>query len=125
MIAPHYDEQSARALLYALLVEAGEVAGHVSDISERTMADGGIGYAPVMRVHGRIEWSSRPIWAGAEAGEAELAKRFAIDVARSHTIDVLCESVYRLQHWHETLARYRRSPMNPDLNPVTGEHDNA
>ena len=115
-----FDEQSARAMLYALLVSKGEIAGFLADTEEVTHADGRIGYRPMVKRHGRVYWHRRAtIDAAPDTEDAKLAWKFAIDVARSHAVDLIVASAKIDPEWTETLCRYRREPTDPRLNPIT------
>ena len=123
---PSFDEQSARAALYALLVCAGEVAGFFADTEEVTHADGAIGYRPIVRRNGAIVWYRKvPINAAAGTDDARVAQWFAVDVARAHAVDRIMALAQADPDWGETLRRYRREPTNPILNsqPSTERKD--
>ncbi len=118
--APSFDEQSARAMLYGLLVCAGEVAGFFADTEEVTHADGKIGYRPIVRRHAVICWHRKnTIDATADTEDAKLARRFALDVARAMAVDLIIGFAREDPAWTETLCRFRREPTDPSLNSIT------
>lgn len=122
--APPFDEQSGRAIVYALLVECGEIAGFSAETEERTQADGTMGAAPVVRRLGRVVWSRVPIWAAADApDDLGLATRYAIDVARLHAVELIVAEAMHPREWPTTLQRFRRSAGDPTLNPITRKKD--
>lgn len=122
--APPFDEQSARAIVYALLVECGEVAGFTAGVEDRTQADGSLGAAPCVYRHGRTVWSRHPIWASADSpGDIDLAKRYAADVARLHAVELIVGHAQNPREWPTTLQRFRRSSADLSLNPITRTKD--
>lgn len=122
--APPFDEQSARAIVYGLLVQCGEVAGFTAGIEERTQADGSLGAAPCIYRNGRLLWSRHPIWAAPDApDDLELAKRYAFDVARMQAVDAIIAQGQHPREWPTTLQRFRRSMVDPTINPITRTKD--
>jgi hypothetical protein len=119
---PPFDEQSARIVLYILFREAGEVWGYVATADEKTRPDGDIGYRATVTRHGRPEWEGRTIWAG-DAEDAGHAKRFSLDVARLHAIDLVLLEGEQADPGlcRDTLDRFRRSYANTRRHPITGK----
>ncbi len=115
---PSFDEQSARALVFALLDQAGEVAGILADTEEVTKADGDIGYCAIVRIHGRVTFRSKPIWATPHTEDATLARRLALDRARSQAVDEVVTLGQRGDGWAEALRRFRREPTDAHANPI-------
>lgn len=118
--APAFDQQSARAVLYALLND-GPVWGIGASFEERTQADGSIAYVPAIHDFGVLSWTGRPIWTGTDATEAPMAKQVAIDIARSRACDLILNSLEISSNWPETLRRFRRAPTDATTNPITKE----
>jgi hypothetical protein len=120
---PPFDEQSARAALYQLMLVAGEVAGFTADTEGATEADGSIGAAPVVRLFGRVVWTRVPIMASPTApDDVRLAERYALDVARLECVSkIMATIVEHGAEWQETLQRFRRSAADHTLNPITRE----
>lgn len=113
---PPFDEQSARATLYAMALHHGELGGMTADADEVTQPDGAIGFAPALRLGGRVVETMRPIWGRPE--DRETAKRFALDVARLAMVDRLIDGLPAAD-MADALRRFRRGPRDPSLNPVS------